>query len=265
MRADHLGLDRVPLQELERLRVVACRDLDLVAALAQQRDQRPEHQHVGRRRDVDPHLHSTSASSLGSRSAPGARSTCRSCQSVNASRPQSWRLRSSRPATWSSISRVTASGRKKPWRRSVSAESVSRANGSRSPAQPGRGRDREAALAPAQELGRDQRRGRLAQEDLLAQPAHLVPVGEPEREVRHDRVEERDARLERVRHRRAVGLHEQVVDEVRAEVDVLEPREQLGALGLREARAQEVDRVGAVVRRPVSSARASGEKISFQP
>ena len=91
-----------------------------------------------------------------------------------------------------------------------------------------------------------------------------MPVGEPEREVGHDRIEERDARLEGVRHRRAVGLREQVVDEVRAEVDVLEPRQQLGALGLGEARAQEVDRIGAELR-PVSSARASGEKISFQP
>ena len=41
--------------------------------------------------------------------------------------------RSSRPATWSSSRRVTASGRKKPCRRSVSGESVSRANGSSSP------------------------------------------------------------------------------------------------------------------------------------
>ncbi len=81
-------------------------------------------------------------------------------------------------------------------------------------AQPCRGRDREAALAPAQQLRRDQRRRRLAQEDLLAQPVHLVPIGEPERESRHERVEERDARLEGVRHRRPVGLREQVVDEI---------------------------------------------------
>ena len=60
-------------------------------------------------------------------------STWCSYQSVKASSPHSWRLRSSRPARWSSISRITTSGRKKPWRRSASVESVSRANGSRSP------------------------------------------------------------------------------------------------------------------------------------
>ena len=49
-----------------------------------------------------------------------------------------------------------------------------------------------------------------------------------------------------MRHRRAVGLHEQIVDEVGAEVDVLEPREQVGALGLREALAEDVHRVEAV-------------------
>src|SRR5690349_24819090 len=108
----------MPLQELQGLRVVAGRDLDLVAALAQDGDQRPEDQDVSRSGDVDPDLHAR-ASSLGSRRAPGVRSTWRSCQSVNASSPQSWRLRSSRPATWSSISFATVSGRKKPWRRSV--------------------------------------------------------------------------------------------------------------------------------------------------
>ena len=66
-------------------------------------------------------------------SGTGACSTWRSYQSVNASRPQSWRLQSCAPATCSSSSRGTGSGWKKPWRRSTSAESVSRANGSSSP------------------------------------------------------------------------------------------------------------------------------------
>ena len=78
-------------------------------------------------------------------------------------------------------------------------------------------------------------------------------------------VAERHARLERVRHAGAVGLHEQVVDEVDADVDVLEPRELVGALGLRVAGAVDVERVEPAPRRPSSSAaRASGEKISFQ-
>ncbi len=117
---DHLGVDLVLREELECLGVVARRHLDLVALLPEERDQRAKHQHMGRRRDVDPDLHLAKASSRGSRSAPGVRSTWRSCQSVNASSPQSCRLRSSRPATWSSSRRVTTSGRKNPWRRSVS-------------------------------------------------------------------------------------------------------------------------------------------------
>src|SRR5262245_56340204 len=50
--------------------------------------------------------------------------------------------------------------------------------------QPGGGRNREPALAAAQELVGNQRRGRLAKQDLLAQAPHLVPAREPEREVR---------------------------------------------------------------------------------
>ncbi len=46
-------------------------------------------------------------------------------------------------------------------------------------------------------------------------------------------------------HRGTVGLHEEVVDEIDAEVDVLEARELVGPLGLGIARAQEVDRVEA--------------------
>ncbi len=46
-----------------------------------------------------------------------------------------------------------------------------------------------------------------------------------------------------MRHRGAIGLHEQVVDEVGAEVDVLEARQELGALRLGEARPEQVDRV----------------------
>ena len=83
----------------------------------------------------------------------------------------------------------------------------------------------------------------LRSSTFLRSPRTRWRGGSAKREVRHDRVEERHASLERVRHRRAVGLHEQVVDEIDAEVDVLQPREQLGALRLGEARAVEVDRV----------------------
>src|SRR5439155_4878775 len=115
-------------------RVVARGHLDLHPALAQQPDQRPEHQHVRRRREVDPNAHYTETPCntvlLG---VVGVRSTWCSCQRVNASKPQSWRLTSSRRETWSSISCCTAAGRKNPCRFNRSAESVSRANGSSSP------------------------------------------------------------------------------------------------------------------------------------
>ena len=67
--------------------------------------------------------------------------------------------------------------------------------------------------------------------------------GQREREVRHHRVEKRDARFERMRHRRTIGLHEQVVDEVDAEVDVLEARKRVGAGRLGIARPVDVDRI----------------------
>src|SRR3954453_7016598 len=96
------------------------RDLDVVRARAD---------------DVDDELsrHQRSASSSGTRAVPGVRSTWRSCHNVNARSPQSWRLRSSRPPTWSSSRRWTTCGSKNPCRSSAPAESVSRAKGSSSP------------------------------------------------------------------------------------------------------------------------------------
>src|SRR5262245_65440827 len=55
--ADELGLDAMLLEELDGLSVVARRDLDLIAALAHEGDQRPKHQHMSRRRDVHPDPH----------------------------------------------------------------------------------------------------------------------------------------------------------------------------------------------------------------
>src|SRR6185437_1367142 len=123
----------VKLEQLERLGVVAGGDLHLVVAPSHDRDQRPEDEDVRRRGDVDPDPHAASASIRADSSRGGSCSTCRSYQSVNASSPHSWRLRSSRPATCSSISRVTGCAWKKPWRCRFSGESVSRANGSSSP------------------------------------------------------------------------------------------------------------------------------------
>src|SRR5262245_56340203 len=69
------------LQELECLRVVAGRHLDLVAALAEEADQRPEDQHVGGCRDVDPDLQLASLAGVGSCPAePGSAAACRRCR-----------------------------------------------------------------------------------------------------------------------------------------------------------------------------------------
>src|SRR3712207_9193992 len=66
---------------------------------------------------------------------------------------------------------------------------------------------------------------------------------------RSHRVEERHARFERVGHARAVGLREQVVDEVDARVEVLETGERLGPGRLGVALAPGVERVA----RPVAA------------
>src|SRR5437762_12669304 len=52
-----LVLDAVQLEELERLRVVPRRHLDLLPALRQEGDERPEEEHPGRARDGDPDAH----------------------------------------------------------------------------------------------------------------------------------------------------------------------------------------------------------------
>ena len=102
------------------------------------------------------------------------------------------------------------------------------------PGQPGGGGDREPALSTAHDARRQQRLRRLAQEALLGQAAHLVSRRQREREPGHDGVEERHARLEGVRHRRAVRLDEQIVNEVRTEIDVLQTREELGSPAMQQ-------------------------------
>jgi hypothetical protein len=55
--ADHVGIEAVEAQEPEVLTEVAGGDLDLSAAPAQDVDERPEDEHVGGRRDIDPDSH----------------------------------------------------------------------------------------------------------------------------------------------------------------------------------------------------------------
>ena len=241
--ADHRCLHAVRLDQLDRLRVVARGDLDLVALLAQQLDERPEDERVRARRHVDPDLHATSRSSGASRRMP---STWCSYQSVSESSPQSCRELSRVPAACSSRSRVAAGVLQEalPGER-LGGERLSRER-QQLPAQPRCGGNREAALAAVHDRVRQQRLDRLPQQPLLRQAADLVPHRQREGEVRDDRVHERHARLERPGHRGAVGLHEQVVDEVGAEVDVLQAGQQLVALGLGKARPVAGERVGRV-------------------
>ena len=154
-------------------------------------DQRPEHEHVRARRHVDPDFHTSNASMRADRSVGGSCSTWRSYQSVNASRPHSWRLQSCAPATCSSSRRATGSGWKKPCERSVVRRQRLARERLELAAQPGRSGNREAALAAVHDLARQQRRRGLAKQHLLREPAHLVLRGQREREVRHDGVEER--------------------------------------------------------------------------
>ncbi len=240
MAADDRGLDAVLVEQLERLCVVARRHLYVVAVSAQETEDGPEDQDVRRGRDVDPDSQASACATLVSR---GAFSTCRSCQSVKARRPHSCRLRSSLPETWSSRMRRTVAWVEEPLpaerlgRQRVAGERLQLA------AEPRCGGDREAALAAAKKRRRNEWGHGLAQQHLLAQPSHLVLGREREREVRHERVEERDARLEGVRHRGPVGLGEQIVDEVDPEVHVLQAGEELGAFRLGEAHPEQVDRV----------------------
>ncbi len=240
---EHLGLDPVELEQLEGLRVIARRDLDLVAPVAEKPNQRTEHQHVRRRRHVEPDSQTTASARRGSRSGPGVRSTWRSCQSVNERSPHSWRERSSSPATWRSSRRCHRAGLEEALTtEGVRSEDVA-CERLEVAAKPGGRGNREPALAAVDDGAGEQGRRGLSEQELLPEAAHLHASRKRQREAGHERVEVRHPGLQGVGHRRAVGLHEEVVDEVGAEVDVLEPRQQLGALGLCEARAEEVDRI----------------------
>ncbi len=57
MMADHGGRHAVLLDQLQGLRIVACRDLDLVPSCAQAIDERAEDERMGARRHIDPHAH----------------------------------------------------------------------------------------------------------------------------------------------------------------------------------------------------------------
>ena len=158
------------------------------------------------------------------------------------SSPQSCRERSTRPRTCSSSRRCDGLGPQVALPAQRPGSQRPRANGSSSPRSQAAAGIEKPRLRAVHDLAREQRLERLAQQPLLLEPAHLVAAGS-ERAKPATTVSRKGTRLERPGHRRAVGLHQQVVDEVPAEVDVLEPREQLVPLGLGEARAFALERV----------------------
>ena len=84
-------------------------------------------------------------------------------------------------------------------------------------------------LRPSTTSRRQQRAHGPAQQPLLLQPAHLQRRrGCVAGELEHAVVDERHAGLERVGHRGAVGLGQQVVGQVGHRVDVLQPRQRPG-------------------------------------
>ena len=177
MAADHLGLEPVQLEQLQRLRVVARRDLDLVAALLA-----GSRSAAGTRARAPLAVMSIqtfmrrAALSMpsGTRSAGGALLDVRSCQSVNASRPQSCRLQSCAPGDVLVEQARHRLRLEEALRRSVSGESVSRANGSSSPRSHAAAGIEKPRLRPCTISRGSERRGRLAQQHLLREPAHLV-------------------------------------------------------------------------------------------
>ena len=150
--------------------------------------------------------------------------------------------RRARRARWPAVA-----ASKKPSRRSASGESTSRANGSSSPRSQAAAGIENPRLGPCTIARGTQRRDRPAQQALLRRgPRTFIARRQRERELGDGRVEERHAHLERVGHARAVGLHEQVVGEVDAEVDVLQAGERSARpRSRRSGRGSTVERVGA--------------------
>ena len=235
---------------------------------AQQRDERPEDER--RARDAVMSIQTLTPThappcAAGADACGGACSTWRSCQSVNASSPQSWRDSPRVPATWSSSDpRRRPPGRRSP---AAAASRGERLAGERLQlaAQPGGGRDREAALAPVHDLVRQQRLDRLPQQHLLREPAHLVPRRQREREVRRPpgRGTARAPRATGPSRRGRSSRAGRRRGRRRSRRPAAAPA--VGALGLARSARGRASTGSKPCRRPVSSARASAEKISFQP
>ena len=96
----------------------------------------------------------------------------------------------------------------------------------------------EAALAARRNLRRQLGRERAAERDLALAAAELQRLRQREPELDDAVVEQRRAQLERMGHRRDVGLRQQVAGEVRLQVEPLQARDP----GLRRRPEQEAGR-----------------------
>ena len=108
---------------------------------------------------------------------------------------------------------------------STSEPPVSRARSSAGVglAEPAIDGDLEAALGALRDAEAELRLEERAQDALVAHEANLLARRQPQPELDERAIQEGHAHLEAVRHRDLVGLHEEVVEQHRVEVDVLEP------------------------------------------
>ena len=96
------------------------------------------------------------------------------------------------------------------------------------PEPPGQG-DREALLRPVNQRGRQGALQIALDEILRGRPAELEPGRHAGRELDDLVVEQRRADLERVGHRHPIDLHENIVREVRLQIDVRDPAQVIQA------------------------------------
>ncbi len=192
-------------------------------------------------------------------------STWRSYQSVNASSPQSCRERSSRPLdvpvehARHRLGSQVALPAQRLRRERLAGERLELA------AQPRRGGDREAALAAVNDLAGKQRLDRIPQQPLLLEAR--APSGGPGARTRSSR---RPCRGTARGSRATTPSRHGRSSRAGRRRDTRRGRRPEGAPAARSPpvsanRARSTANGSAASRRPVSSARASAEKISFQP
>ena len=149
-------------------------------------------------------------------------------QSSRLSRLQIASPPSAAPAAWAAISRSTADRLDDAALTAARVEQHVARDGAPLAAHPDPERHRESHLLPRQDLGRDDRLHRLAQDPLGREPAQLQPGRQRRGELDELVIEERHPALDRRRHAHLVLLHQQL-DQVGLEVGVEQAVEQRAA------------------------------------